>query len=111
MADFAPTYMDVYDKDQSEVVVLVALTLSAATIVEGAAVAAVIGEVQSESVGGTLSVPYAEGVFAISGGNLVVGPNGGTLAVGDHPVIIVETNPYASNSPLATALTVTVTAA
>jgi len=105
MAQFAPTYMTVYDTDQSEIAVLAALTLSAAVVDDAAAAGTVIGAINGKSTGGALSLPYEKGRFAISGSNLVVGPDG-PIAAGTYPVTILETNQYASTQTKATTINV-----
>lgn len=56
MADFAPTYTDAYDKDQSEVITLVALTLSANEFEEGSTADTEIGDLTGVSSGSVLSI-------------------------------------------------------
>lgn len=112
MAQFAPTYMTVYDKDQGQVIVLTDLTIDEDETTEGGSPGSVIGAIGSSSTGGVLSLPYETGRnFGLDGLNLVVGPNGGNLDPGTYPVIVVENNPYAANSPKATTITITITAA
>lgn len=109
MADFAPTYMDLYDQDQADVAVLEDLTLDVSEIEVGdVAVGAVIGAIEGADANGVLSLPYDNGTFGIDSGNLVIGPNGGELAEGTYTVVILENATYASNTPHATTLTVTV---
>ena len=108
MADYAPVYMDTYDQDQSEVPVLVTLTLSANTVADDAVAGTVIGAITGKTSAGVLSTPYEVGNFAISGTNLVIGASG-PVAAGTYTVYVVENNPKAASNPRTTPFTITVT--
>jgi hypothetical protein len=86
------------------------LTLSASTVAEDADVGTVVGAIQGTTDGSSLSlVDDADGLFAISGGNLVVASALDYETAASHDVTIRETLAGATNSPRDTELTVTVT--
>lgn len=106
MAQFAPTYMTVYDTDGPDVP-LVDLTVTPATVDSGAAAAAVIGAIGNKQAGSTIAIIDGNGMFAITGSNLVVGAV--VLVDGVYPVKIRETTQFAPNSPRTTTVNITVT--
>jgi hypothetical protein len=109
MAQFAPTYMGVYDSDTTGT--LVDLTLSASSIATAAAVLnATVGNVVGrQDARNTLTVLTGSDKFRIDGLALKVNVTG-PIAAGSYPISIREEGQYAGNSPRVTNLTITVTA-
>jgi large repetitive protein len=92
---------------------LVALTLSASTIVEASAEDTVVGAIVGQTSGSTLSLTGTAGDrFKISAGNVVAGATATDYAAAtSHDITIRETLADSANSPRETTLTITVTQA
>lgn len=110
MAQFAPTYMTVYDNDDPGTP-LVDLNLSANTMAANAAIDTVIGNITG--VFGARSRVDLIGTNAskfsvdYSGGNFRLKVANAAIAAGAYPISIREQSQYTSGSPRVTNNTIT----
>lgn len=87
-----------------------AVSLSAATVTASAPAGTTVGTIVGKTIGSTLSlIDDAGGMFALSGGTIVVGLT--ALTAGAKSITIRETLAGATNTPRDTVLSVTVSAA
>ena len=98
------------DDTDTPTITLSALSLSAATYVEGTATGDTIGTISGKTSGSTLSILGGDTRVQISGTTLQVGETGDEEAIGTFAITIRETLSGATNSPRDTVVAITVEA-